>query len=109
MNDIYINCSDISSFIGQNKWDYWTSFIRLWKRVDKDGYTECENMSKNKGHNIQNDKIIELKETLGETFINQTLKKTSNKEDMIKNISTSNQMIEKLNVSDEKTGIKSKC
>lgn len=102
MNDIYINCSDISSFIGQNKWDYWTSFIRLWKRVDKDGYTECENMSKNKGQIIQNDKIIELKDTLGETFINQTLKKTSNKEDMIKNISTSYQMIEELNVSDEK-------
>jgi hypothetical protein len=102
MSDIYINCSDISSFIGQNKWDYWTSFIRLWKRVDWKVYAECEIMSKNDGKSIQNDKIVELKETLGENFINETLKKTTNKEEMIKNINASHEIIEKLDVSTEK-------
>ena len=102
MSDIYINCSDISSFIGQNKWDYWTSFIRLWKRVDSKAYAECEIMSKSKGKSIQNDKIIELKETLGENFINETLKKTTNKQEMINNINASHDIIEKLDVSAEK-------
>jgi hypothetical protein len=102
MTDIYINCSDISSFIGQNKWDYWTSFIRLWKRVDSKAYAECEIMSKDKGKSIQNDKIIELKETLGENFMNETLKKTTNKQEMINNINASHEIIEKLDVSDEK-------
>ena len=102
MSDIYINCSDISSFIGQNKWDYWTSFIRLWKRVDSKAYAECEIMSKSTGKSIQNDKIIELKETLGENFINETLKKTTNKQEMINNINASHDIIEKLDVSAEK-------
>lgn len=102
MTDIYINCSDISSFIGQNKWDYWTSFIKLWKRIDSNGYTECEIMSKNNGKNIKNDKIIELKETLGEAFVNETLKTTKNKEEMIKNITTSHELIDKLDVPEQK-------
>lgn len=31
---IYIYTSDISSFIGQNKWDFVTPFERLWKKCD---------------------------------------------------------------------------
>lgn len=43
MSNIYLNISDIASFIGQNKWDYITPFERLWKRYDKD-YIECLNI-----------------------------------------------------------------
>ena len=103
--DIYINCSEISSFIGQNKWDYWTPFIRLWKRIDLKDYLKCEELSKNE--TIDNkvvviDKMIELQKTLGETFIEDTIKVTSNKQDMVKNINTSYKMIDKLDVSENK-------
>ena len=37
---IFLYCSEIASYIGQNKWDYVTPFERLWKRCDK----ECYNM-----------------------------------------------------------------
>lgn len=100
--DIYINCSELSSFIGQNKWDYWTSFIKLWKRVDSDNYTKCEELSKNEGKIIQNDKLKELKETLGETFIQETMNKTTNKSDVIKNIAQSIELINILDVPEEK-------
>jgi len=39
--NIFLNISDIASFIGQNKWDYITPFERLWKKYDKDGYHLC--------------------------------------------------------------------
>lgn len=35
---IFLNISDIASYIGQNKWDYVTPFERLFKRVDSEGY-----------------------------------------------------------------------
>lgn len=35
---LYINISELASYIGQNKWDYITPFERLWKRCDYDGY-----------------------------------------------------------------------
>lgn len=102
--DIYINCSDISSFIGQNKWDYWTPFIRLWKRVDSKGYMQCEQLSKNvpNTHRGVMDKHVELQETLGETFIKETIKTTSNKEELVKNIKESHEIIDKLDVPDQK-------
>jgi hypothetical protein len=34
MKTIYINTSDVSSFIGQNQWDIVTPFERLWKRYE---------------------------------------------------------------------------
>lgn len=37
---IYLNISEIASFIGQNKWDYITPFERLWKKYDKE-YKLC--------------------------------------------------------------------
>ena len=100
--DIYINCSELSSFIGQNKWDYWTSFIKLWKRVDLTNYIKCEELSKNEGKIVQNDKLKELKETLGETFIKETASTTNNKSDIVKNIAQSVELIDKLDVSEEK-------
>ena len=35
---IYLYCSEIASYIGQNKWDYVTPFERLWKRCDSESY-----------------------------------------------------------------------
>ena len=35
---IFLNISDIASYIGQNKWDYITPFERLFKRADSEGY-----------------------------------------------------------------------
>lgn len=35
---IFINISDVASFIGQNKWDTVTPFERLWKKCDADSY-----------------------------------------------------------------------
>lgn len=40
MPNIFLNTSDIASFIGQNKWDYITPFERLWKKYDSE-YTNC--------------------------------------------------------------------
>lgn len=40
---IYINISDIASYINQNKWDYITPFDRIWKRCDYTGYNSCLN------------------------------------------------------------------
>jgi hypothetical protein len=38
---VWLFASDISSFIGQNKWDYATPFERVWKKCDPDGYTSA--------------------------------------------------------------------
>lgn len=40
MPNIFLNTSDIASFIGQNKWDYITPFERLWKKYDSE-YNNC--------------------------------------------------------------------
>ena len=47
MPNIFLNTSDIASFIGQNKWDYITPFERLWKKYDSD-YTNCLSEFNNK-------------------------------------------------------------
>lgn len=41
-SSIFLNISDIASFIGQNKWDYVTPFERLWKKYDPE-YKVCLN------------------------------------------------------------------
>lgn len=40
MKRIYINISDVASYIGQNKWDFITPFERLWKKCDNNGYNK---------------------------------------------------------------------
>lgn len=40
---IFINISDVASFIGQNKWDFITPFERLWKKCDSAGYKSIIN------------------------------------------------------------------
>jgi hypothetical protein len=68
MTSIFLNISEIASFIGQNKWDYITPFERLWKKYDKE-YKLCldeyNNMINNKKAElilIENDKRILEKE-----------------------------------------------
>lgn len=95
---VYLNCSDIASFIGQNKWDYVTPFIRLWKRVDKENYHICEEKSKNNDKAPIVDKVTELQKTLGDEVI-QKIKTAKDKQD----IKESQILIESLeNIDDEK-------
>ena len=54
-SNIFLNISDIASFIGQNKWDYVTPFERLWKKYDSE-YKVCLN----EVNNIINNKKSEL-------------------------------------------------
>jgi hypothetical protein len=102
--NVYINCSEVSSYINQNKWDYVTPFIRLWKRVDYINYMACENknMLSDDEPTVELDKINELKETLGNDFIQETITTTTNKSDMDKNIQLSLKKIDTLDVSDDK-------
>jgi hypothetical protein len=64
MTSIFLNISEIASFVGQNKWDYITPFERLWKKYDKE-YKLCldeyNNMINNKKAEliiVENDKRI---------------------------------------------------
>ena len=43
---VFINVSDIASYIGQNKWSITEPFDRLWKKADPN-YNECLNVLKN--------------------------------------------------------------
>lgn len=95
---VYLNCSDIASFIGQNKWDYVTPFIRLWRRVDKENYHICEKKTKDDDKTIIVDKVTELQNTLGENVI-QKIIESKDKHD----IKESHMLIDSLdNIDDEK-------
>jgi len=100
--EVFLNCSEIASFIGQNKWDYLTPFMRLWKKVDKENYILCENEAKNKGKKIIIDKVAELKETLGEDVIKQLTESTSENKIVSNNIKESHDLIEKMDIDIEK-------
>lgn len=63
-SDIFINVSDIASFIGQNKWNYVESFERLWKKYDPE-YITCLNSLNSK----VSDKNIELMLTINQERI----------------------------------------
>lgn len=59
---VFIYTSDISSFIGQNKWDFVTPFERLWKRCDPH-YSELITNMKTKSQVLQTEiDSIKLKE-----------------------------------------------
>lgn len=68
--DIYLNISDIASYIGQNKWDFTTPFTRLWKRADKEIYNsiilDCNNEIEEKKKELKNveTKVEELQNLL---------------------------------------------
>ena len=71
-SNIFLNISDIASFIGQNKWDYVTPFERLWKKYDPE-YKVCLN----EVNSIINDKKSEIR--LFEEEDNLLKKKLENK------------------------------
>lgn len=66
---IFLNTSDIASFIGQNKWNYIESFERLWKKYDPE-YIVCLNELNSKN---ENDKINLILAKNKENSINQDL------------------------------------
>lgn len=76
--------SDIASFINQNKWDYVTPFLRLWKKYDSEHFTKCEQSNQS----IVTDKYQEAVNALGQDSI-QLLQQTSNSSELISNITTS--------------------
>ena len=43
---VFINISDVASYIGQNKWSTLEPFSRLWKKADTN-YNDCLNILKN--------------------------------------------------------------
>lgn len=97
---VYLNCSEIASFIGQNKWDYVTPYIRLWKRVDKDNYNQCEDMAKNNEKTTIVEKVTELQNTLGDEFVNKII---NSKNNIIENVKESHIFIDKMeNIDQEK-------
>lgn len=57
MPNIFLNISDIASFIGQNKWDYITPFERLWKKYDAD-YNTCLSEFNNQLNNMKTELIV---------------------------------------------------
>lgn len=90
---IFLNISEIASFIGQNKWDYITPFERLWKKYDKE-YKLCldeyNNMINNKKAElilIENEKRI-LEEELNNK---QITKRQYNK--LLKEIDTKSKKV----------------
>lgn len=97
-NCVYLNCSDIASFIGQNKWDYVTPFIRLWKRVDKQNYLFCEEKTKNDDKKIIIDKKQELQETLGDDFVQKII---TSKNNIVQDLKESHLLIETIENIDE--------
>ena len=95
---VFLNCSDIASFIGQNKWDYVTPFVKLWKKVDKENYHLCEEKTKNNDKIVIVDKVKELQTTLGDDFVNKII---TSKNSIVEDIKESYALIEKIDNIDE--------
>lgn len=58
MKKIYINISEVASYIGQNKWSIIEPFNRLWKKVDESYINVIKNDINVQKENIQNKKSI---------------------------------------------------
>lgn len=110
MPSIFLNISEIASFIGQNKWDYITPFERLWKKYDSE-YTNCLSEFNNKLSDkkaelilIENDKRI-LDEELASKKITERQYKKLLKENetksssVIKDIDSLTSQIESISLS----------
>ena len=87
--NVFINISDISSYIGQNKWMIVEPFQRLWKKCDPD-YNICLNELKNivvKKSNelviINNEKVV-LEEQLNKKLITKRQFSTEAKKIVLK-------------------------
>ena len=95
---IFLNISEIASFIGQNKWDYVTPFERLWKKYDSE-YKMCldeyNNRLVDKNNElvlIENEKrIIEdqlTNKTITKRQYNKLVKENNLKKECVENIIT---------------------
>lgn len=109
MPNIFLNTSEIASFIGQNKWDYITPFERLWKKYDSE-YTNCLSEFNSKLADkkaelilIENDKRI-LEEDLSSKKITERQYKKLLKENqskslnIVKDIDSLNSKIESISL-----------
>lgn len=87
--DIFLNISQIASFIGQNKYDYVTPFNTLWKRYDGECYTTLlmELSEKINDKNVQLNEILKKRELLDIKLQNKKITKEvyNDKINIIKN------------------------
>jgi hypothetical protein len=92
MKNVYINISDVASYIGQNKWDFVTPFERLWEKCDKEGYNALINPFKEEQKEGL-DKIETINEELN--ILNKSLQTCSEekKVEIKKDIITKNEVI----------------
>ena len=103
--DAYINASEISCFINQNKFEIVTPFLRLWKRLDNNTYSKFESKNKNDNENSHIDyidKSKELKNILGHEFINDKILTTYTINDIKTNINLTNEKIDLLEIDNDK-------
>ena len=97
MNSKFLNISEISSFINENKWDYVSPFEKLWKKYDSESFTICEQNDKK----IITDNIKELHDNLGKQYIEEIQNTSLTHEKMQQHIVTSTDMINNLTIADE--------
>ena len=94
--NIFLNISEVASFIGQNKWDYVTPFERLWKKYDSE-YKICLDEYNNKLADKNNELVlIENEKRIIEDDLNskkitkrqydKLVKENNSKKDAIENI-----------------------
>jgi hypothetical protein len=95
MRRIYINISDIASYIGQNKWNCITPFERIWKKADLN-YNNCLNDLKNQVTSKNNELIIveSEKETLNKQLLDKKITKRKFNIEMKKMTETENKLEE---------------
>jgi hypothetical protein len=72
---LFLNVSEISSFIGRNKYDFITPFERFFKRYDSEAYHRCINSMKTQV-NIKTNDIINEKVLLQENLDTKKITKT---------------------------------
>jgi hypothetical protein len=75
---IFLNASEIASFINQNDYDYITPFERLWKKTDIFGYTDTFNKLNNTfaEKKIELDKLKETKLKLEDDLKSKVISKS---------------------------------
>lgn len=95
-NYAFIMCSDVSSFINQNKWDYVTPFLRLWKKYDSENYLICQETDQE----IIVDKHQELQEFLGVELVSEIANTCKTQGDRAKNTETVKLKIQDLDIPD---------
>jgi len=74
---IFLNISEIASFIGQNKWSYVESFERIWKKSDSQNYNRILNLTKSEmdNNNLELDVILQKKKLLEDNLNDKKITK----------------------------------